>query len=346
MTNPTNMAPTDMTPDEIAAASINELSRGRLPLEAQWRIADMRRRADAGEPGAFTSDLTTQEFAAIRSVGFRPVGQVMGSAVFNVGWSYTGCGYVGYGRGFGGGIGGFNSGGFSGQGMGYGGPWSPAPVVDVPAVQHLLEQARHRAVERLRAECAGLGGDGVVGVRLTVRPFYENGLEFLAIGTAVAGDGVTKRPKQPFTSDLSGQDFAKLLRSGWVPVDLVQGVGAVIRHDDWSQAMQRSSWYNQEIAGTTNLVNAARKSARTSLASDAAKRGGTTVVVADMQLRLFESRCAYGGEDAHDHLCEAFIWGTALAPIDKRGRKQAPESPLPMLRLDRPGRLTTKEGRR
>ena len=42
----------------------------------------MRKAAATGQPGAFTSDLSTQEFAAIRSVGFRPVGQVMGSAVF------------------------------------------------------------------------------------------------------------------------------------------------------------------------------------------------------------------------------------------------------------------------
>src|SRR5690348_10718634 len=154
--------PPGWTPDQIAAASAQEIAHGRLPLQAQWRINEQRHQRDTGAAGAFTSALTVQEFAAIRSVGFSPVGQVLGSAVYNVGWSYTGCGYAG----FGGAFGGFNTGGFSGYGMG--GGWSPAPVVDVPAVRHLLEQARHRAVERMREECAGLGGDGVVGVRLTV----------------------------------------------------------------------------------------------------------------------------------------------------------------------------------
>jgi uncharacterized protein YbjQ (UPF0145 family) len=323
-----------MTPDQIAAASIAELSNGRLPLQAQWRIAEMRKAADTGAPGAFTSDLSVQEFAAIRSVGFSPVGQVMGSAVFNVGWSYTGCGYVGaYG-----GI--YNQGGFAGYGA-----YSPAPVVDVPAVAHLLEQARHRAVERMRAECAGLGGDGVVGVRLTVGPFYENGLEFLAIGTAVKADGA-KHVKNPFTSDLSGQDFAKLMRAGFVPVDLVQGVGAVIRHDDWTQRMQQQSWVNQEYVGSTNLVTAARAAARQSLAKDAAKRGGTNVVLQDMQMNIFETRCAYGGEDAHDHLVDAFIWGTAIVPINARSKAGKPELPLSMMRLDKPGQFNTRKGRR
>ena len=330
-----------MTPEQIAQASADELAQGRLPLQAQWRIAEMRRARDAGEPGAFTSALSTQEFAAIRSVGFSLAGQVMGSAVFNVGWSYSGCGYVGA---YGGFAGGYNRGGFSGQGMGYG-MYTPAPVVDVPAVAHLLEQARHRAVERMRAECLGLAGDGVVGVRLSVRPFYQNGLEFMAIGTAIRADGKV-HPKHPFTSDLSGQDFAKLMRAGFVPVDLVQGVGAVIRHDDWTQAMQQSSWVNQELVGSTNLVTAARAAARTSLTKDAAKRGGTSVVLQDMQMNIFETRCAYGGEDAHDHMVDAFIWGTAIAPINARSHPRAPEKPLAMLRLDKPGQFNQKEGRR
>ncbi len=338
--------PPGWTQEQIATASAAEIAKGHLPLQAQWRIAMMRHATASGQQSPFTSDLSTQEFAAIRSVGFSPVGQVMGSAVFNVGWSYTGCGYAGaYGRTTFGSS--YNQGGFSGQGFGgYGVAWSPAPVVDVPAVRQLLEQARHRAVERLRTECAGLGGHGVVGVRLTVKPFYENGLEFLAIGTAIRGDRVTKHPKQPFTSDLSGQDFAKLLRSGYVPVDLVQGVGAVIRHDDWTQRMQQSSWMNQEMVGSTALVTAARAAARESLAADAAKRGGHSVVVADMQMNIFESRCAYGGDDAHDHLCDAFIWGTAIAPIDAKNRPRKFEAPLPMLRLDKPGSYNRKEGRR
>ena len=335
--------PPEWTADEIAAASVEQISKGHLPLQAQWRINEQRQRSDAGESGAFTSALSVEEFAAIRTVGFSPVGQVLGSAVYNVGWSYSGCGYAGAYGGMR--YGGLNQGGFSGQGMGgygrYGGPWQPAPVVDVPAVRNLLEQARHRAVERMRVECEGLGGDGVVGVRLTVSSFFGNGLEFMAIGTAVRADG-PKRPKQPFTSDLSGQDFAKLIRSGWVPVDLVQGVGAVIRHDDWAQRMQQRSWMNQEVVGSTQLVTAARAGARVSLARDAAKRGGHTVVLQKMQLNMFETRCAYGGEDAHDHLADAFIWGTAIVPIDRRGKGHTIDAPVPMLRLDYKDRKGTR----
>jgi uncharacterized protein YbjQ (UPF0145 family) len=301
-----------MTPEQIAEGSATELEAGRLPLRAQWRIAEQRERRDRGESGSFTSDLSVQEFAAIRSVGFSPVGQVLGSAVYNVGWSYTGCGFYST----------YSPGGFYGN-------WSPSPVVPVPSIQQLLSQARHRAVQRMRQECTGLGGDGVVGVRLTVQPFFGNGLEFMAIGTAVRADG-RKRPKRPFTSDLTGQDFAKLVRSGWVPVALVQGVGSMIRHNDWSQMAQRRSWYNQEIAGSTALVQAARDAARDSLAKDARQQGGHTVVLRDMVLQVFEQRCASGAE-GEDHHVNAFIWGTAIVPF--KGSRAVPESPLPMLRL-------------
>ncbi len=305
----------DWPEERIAEASAAELAAGRLPLRAQWRLAEQRQRAERGEPGAFTSDLTVEEFAAIRSVGFSPVGQVMGSAVYNVGWNYTGCGY------------------YSGYGPMYGsrmGMWGRAPIVPVTATQQLLSKARHHAVSRMRQECGQLGGDGVVGVRLAVLPFHDMGLEFLAIGTAVRADGTT-RPKRPFTSDLSGQDFAKLLRAGWVPVGLVQGVGAMLRHRDAYQFAQASSWYNQELAGPTRLVQAAREAARDDLTTDARRAGGDTVVLRDTVLQVYERRCSVG--EGEDQFVNTFLWGTAIVPY-KHAAAPETEAPLQMLRLN------------
>src|SRR3989442_15846324 len=44
--------------------------------------------AEIRRSGTWGSALTSDEFAAIRSVGFEPVGQVLGAAVYNIG--YTG----------------------------------------------------------------------------------------------------------------------------------------------------------------------------------------------------------------------------------------------------------------
>jgi uncharacterized protein YbjQ (UPF0145 family) len=312
------------TTEELAERSAKEIAAGRLPLRAQWRIAEQRARRDAGDPGSFTSALTVDEFTAIRSVGFTPVGQVMGSAVYDVGWQYPGCGYL-----------------VPEYGREYQGSWDRppqyAPVTPAPATQALLGQARTRAMQRMTEECAGLGGDGVVGVRLAVAPFYDDSLEFTAIGTAVRADGPV-RPRVPFTSDLSGQDFAKLLAAGWLPVALVQGVGAVVRHNDTGQAAQQAGYWNQEIDGRTALVHAARDAARDSLAQDAYFNGGHTVILRDLSLSVTERLCP-SAKEGEDYLASAYLWGTALVPLV--GRPDRSAAPLQMMKLNaRKGPLT------
>ena len=53
-----------------------------------------------------------------------------------------------------------------------------------------MYEARHKALDRMTAECEELGGHGVVGVRLTIGAFPAGGLEFKAIGTAIRAPGV------------------------------------------------------------------------------------------------------------------------------------------------------------
>ena len=79
-----------MSTAEIDARSIAELDAGRLPLRAQQRLATMR------DDAAFTSSLSVDEHHAIRSVGFSPVGQVMGTCVVHPGaYALSMCGYYG-----------------------------------------------------------------------------------------------------------------------------------------------------------------------------------------------------------------------------------------------------------
>src|SRR5437588_1737450 len=108
------------------------------------------------ESGTWSSALSTAEFAAIRSVGFAPVGQVMGTTVVRIGFAgFGGCGYR---------QGMFGSGRATTQTSAQN-VWSGfAPLV------RAHYDARRQAIGRLLAECAVLGGDGVVGVRLTVGP--------------------------------------------------------------------------------------------------------------------------------------------------------------------------------
>lgn len=299
-----------MTPAEIDARSIAELEAGRLPLRAQQRLATMR------EDAAFTSSLSVDEHHAIRSVGFSPVGQVMGTCVVHPGaYALSMCGYYG---------------GGGGMGMRY--AWGSAPISVAQQVEAALKSARHSAVNRMVQECEGLRGDGIVGVRLTMSPFVAGGIEVQAIGTAVRADG-DKRPPRPFTSDLTGQDFAKLMLAGWLPTGLVMGTAVLIRHDDYTTAWQSGSWNNTEVSGVTDLVTSARERARATLQTDASRFGAQHVVLRDLGLWVFHQGCRSGSE-GHDHVAESLAIGTALVPL-RHGHANEVPRPLPILRLNK-----------
>jgi len=285
-----------------------------LPSAAQARMAEIR------QSGTWGSALSTNEFAAIRSTGFEPVGQVLGAAVYNVG--YTG--------------------GFACPGAWAGFSRYGAPAMGVTAVSGgegglfgplvaILYEARRTAIGRMTAECAELGGHGVVGVTLTIGAFPAGGLEFKALGTAVRAPGLTL--ERPFTSDLSGQDFAKLFADGWMPVGLAMGISVGARHDDWLTITQtRWGAGNNEVSGYTDVVYQTRHDAREQLEGDVARMGADGVVVSTVTARVRERECP-AQEARRDHIVEATVIGTAIARFHSAPR--AAERPsLAILSLD------------
>ncbi|SEN80765.1 Uncharacterized conserved protein YbjQ, UPF0145 family [Actinacidiphila rubida] len=271
--------------------------------------AATERLASAGSSGTWTSALSTGEFAAVRAVGFEPVGQVMGSAVFHIGrtgryWGYHDCQFAGAGYGY---TLGSRRGGAQVALSGNGAP--SAPLVGV------FDEARRTALARMSAECRALGGDGVVSASLTMAPFTgrANCLEFQVIGTAVRAQGV-RHVADPFTSHLNGEGFAKLVGAGWIPVTLLVGMSIGVRHDDYGTASQRYSWRNTEVAGWTDLVHAVRSDARAQLGVQGARRGGDGLVMAANRLRVWSEPCIRSGNrDQEDHIAEATMIGTTIA---------------------------------
>ncbi len=154
-------------------------------------------------PARAASDLSVTEFLTLSRVGFLPHGLVIGSCVYDAGFSVT---------------------------WGYG---------EVTQLSVAMRQARRLAVQRMRDQAKELGAEGVVGVRLDVEHHTWRGghvvAKFVAVGTAIAFDHehgpeefqhappLMLKGGKPFTSDLSGQDFVMLLRAGYRPVDLAMG---------------------------------------------------------------------------------------------------------------------------
>jgi uncharacterized protein YbjQ (UPF0145 family) len=276
-----------------------------VPEAARARMASIR------SSGTWGSALTTDEFAAIRSVGFEPVGQVFGAAVYGAGdtgyrcpgpWRPSGAGTQAR---------------PATQVSGQGGAGSFGPLVQA------MYAARHAAIDRMTAECAELGGNGVVGVRLSRGSFALGGTEFRAIGTAVRVPGPSPGPPAPFTSDLSGQDFAKLLTTGWVPVALVLGISIGSRHDDRTTARQaRWTSGNAEVAGWTELVSSSRHDARIQLESDVGRFGAEGVVIAGMSMQVRVRDCPET-VGRRDHVVEATLIGTAIARFTPAARPRS-----------------------
>lgn len=283
--------------------------------------------AEIRRSGTWGSALTADEFTAIKSTGFEPVGQVLGAAVYNIGYT-GGYGCPAYGGGYGlGRIGVLAATPYSTvtATSGSGSLTSYAPLV------RTLYEARRQAIGRMTRECQELDGHGVVGVKLTIGSFPAGGLEFKAIGTAVRAPGGV-RLREPFTSDLSGQDFAKLILAGWVPAGLVLGISVGARHDDWATVSQtRWGAGNTEVHGYTDLVNATRHDARHQLERDVARHGADGVVLQQMTMKVGEHECPVQ-EGRRDHVVEATIIGTAIARFGKRRGPDKP--PLAIMSLD------------
>ncbi|MEU8775530.1 heavy metal-binding domain-containing protein [Streptomyces sp. NPDC048606] len=267
------------------------------------------------DTGPWDSALSSEEHAAVMGVGFEPVGQVLGTIVVNA-----------------------ESGGVGGCP----GAWTVQDGKRVPFSRWVpslaqtarsIHAARARALSRAAAECGALGGDGIVGVELGVDRFPEGFVEYSVRGTAVRARSRV-RPQRPFTSHLTGQDFARLLYAGWVPTGLAFGIAIEIRHDDW-RTSRRTAWTadNQEVDGYTQLLGHVRHEARRQLALDAAKYGGDGLVVDDVELTVSESECSSAGY-ASDFIAEAAFVGTSIARFSRSGRPAGP-TPLTMMRLER-----------
>jgi uncharacterized protein YbjQ (UPF0145 family) len=150
-----------------------------------------RARLEQNKAGLFTSDLTVNEYLLIEDAGYEPLGLVVGTSIYHIGFQRR--------------------------------RWIRSHELEV--LSQALYHARELAMHRMEEEAADLGADGIVGVRLDVRGFGARGhtAEFLAVGTAVRKRGAPASKQRPFTSDLSGQDFWTLLRTGSRPVGLVMG---------------------------------------------------------------------------------------------------------------------------
>jgi uncharacterized protein YbjQ (UPF0145 family) len=260
--------------------------------------------------------LSADGLAPITTVGFEAVGQVFGAVVYQLsavaGVSCPGTG-ARYRRGAGAPeIQAASLTTVSGQGI-------PGPAARIAQALH---DGRRTALDRMAAGCVELGGHGIVGAALEVREipadsFTAGAVEFRVLGTAVRAAGCPLLAR-PFSTELPGSDFAKLLMAGWVPAGIVLGVSVAAQHDDLLTTSS-GQWGtgNAEVPAYTDLMVQVRNDARSRLDEAVGRLGADGVVVSAMTLRVRSDACqAHAG--GTDHFAEAVITGSAVARFTGR----------------------------
>jgi uncharacterized protein YbjQ (UPF0145 family) len=252
------------------------------PEAADGRLAMT---AGADPAGVFTSDLSVSEYVLLGEAGFEPLGFVVGSSIYHVGLQVS--------------------------------RWGRNQELQV--LTQAMYSAREFAMARMRAEADHLAADGIVGVQLRMQMYAwgQSCLEFVATGTAVrhlAGQGAHRAPDgRAFTSDLSAQDFFRLLAAGAVPVAFVLGTCVYhIAHQSMMQTL-RQAGQNQEMLQFTQGVYEARELALARMQAEAAqvRSSGIVGVTVDVKNHVW-------GE----HATEFLATGTAV-------RRLADEHKLP-----------------
>jgi uncharacterized protein YbjQ (UPF0145 family) len=251
-----------------------------LPEHARERLREMR--GSGGKRKLFTSDLSVNEFLLIKEAGFEPAGLVVGSSIYHIGYQQA--------------------------------RWTKNEEMQV--LTQALYHARELAMTRMEEEADELGADGIIGVRLKVKHMSWNTdlAEFVAIGTAVYHTDTADSGKtawrtvdgKPFTSDLSGQDFWTLLKSGFRPVGMVMGNCVYhIAHQSFGQWFKNIG-QNTEMTNFTQGLYDARELAMERMQVEAEHLKAEGIVGVDIH------EGTYGWSS---NVIEFFVVGTAIVPI-------------------------------
>jgi uncharacterized protein YbjQ (UPF0145 family) len=280
------------------------IERGAIPDRARDRLRAL------GEDGSlFTSGLSVNEFALLRSLGPEPLAQVMGASVVRVGWQYAPALAPG-----------------SLAATARASPWRPGRraypppgrtnayamlyteasarqvlnynwhvevVCELDELTSAWNTVRTRALARLSEEARVVGADAVVGVQLS-RCDHHLGLrtiEYVVTGTAIR-DLEHERDDEPLLTDLSVQDYWRLRQAGYEPLGLAASTTVVFASAPLKRRLARARTVhrNQELTELGAGFQLARSTVRRTLGERVAALDATAVVGVEMEHEVHRDR--------------------------------------------------------
>ncbi len=247
---------------EEQAESLERVERGGIPIGAERRLKEI-----GEQGGAFTSDLSVADFALCHRLGLRPVAQVMGSSIYQVGYQYS--------------------------------PWPTGMggsyMFEMEALSEAWNDVRQRALSRLAQEAEHVGADAVIGVDLRTgeHDWAENSIEYVVVGTAVRHDAgravdaqlpAERRSRRgaPVLTELSVADYTKLLSAGIEPLGVVAWSSVFFIAASYGTQMMGMGGLgfaqNQELSEFTQGVYSARETVVQRLTEQAARLEASGVI--------------------------------------------------------------------
>ena len=275
------------------------VQRGAIPDPAGDRLTAPSTK-ESEKP--FTSGLSINEFALLRSLGPEPLAQVMGASVMRVGWQYLPALAPGSRESY-------------PRRRGRLSTWQPAPppgqtsaylmryteasvqqllaynwhvevVCELDELTRAWNTVRQRALARLSEEAQAAGADAVVGVQLS-RCNHNLGLrtiECVVTGTAIRDQARERVVDGPLLTDLSVQDYWRLRHTGYEPLGLTASTAVVFASPPLRRrvARARTFYRNQELTELGAAFQLARTRVRRVLGEQVSALGGGAVVGVEM----------------------------------------------------------------
>ncbi len=286
----------------------------RLPPNVLKRIQQQK---DGSMP--WTSDLSVKEWFLMKKIGFEPIGQVMGSCVYHIGYSIAQSA----------------------------GTWNSG---ELSYIQKPYEESRKIAIQRMSDEAQGMGADAVVGIKFLAKPgpsgTHQHITEFIVVGTAVRIQGYHRTTPKPILCTVNGQELVQLINAGALPIGLVMGISIYYKYTTQQEEWNSESWYNRELTTYTQAVQMTRNNALHRMKNEAAQIGADLILAHQTEFKVIgveveRSATTYTGKTEfdrrEDHVLEFIALGTAI----QYERNFIPSQPKMVLDLS--GKMREKE---
>jgi uncharacterized protein YbjQ (UPF0145 family) len=238
---------------------------GDLPPAAQARLSRAR------TSGLSTSTLSAGGFATVSTLGLRPLAQVLGASIYQIG----------------------------SQNLPHEAQWAgDGFAFPLMTVNGAWSEARRLAFDRLRDEARAVGADAVVAVHLRRGEpnWARRCVDYVVSGTAVrlATPAGAVGPSSPILSDLSAQDYWKLHSCGCGPVGIVASTSVMFVSQGQGARWRRrvTVMSNQELPEYSEGFSHARRAAVIDLRDQARTLGADGVVGVSLEYAMSQAELA------------------------------------------------------